>query len=187
MAYSKVDLFLRMSKETADRFSAFTDTMHMTNEQAINYLLDLHDKVGPKQDGFPEKRRTSSNLHTCVRPEIKTKFNKLASEYALSCDQLLTILIDMYDKCPECETGQAKRQADAEDTKAEGGETGDAMAELEAALDMVRNAFLRMTSESEEVKTLREQLAQSQAETRKAKEAYQRKLQAIVARLQDLD
>lgn len=186
MAYNKVDFSLSMSKETAARFSAVTNAMNLTNEQALSYLLDLHDEVKPNRDSFPEKRRTESHLHTCVQPEIRSKFRQLAREYGLSSDQLLTMLIDTHDERPGRESGQVERQASAESTKAEGREAGDAMAELEAALDMVRNAFLRMASESEEVKALREQLAQSQAETRKAKEAYQQKLQAIAEQLQNL-
>lgn len=195
MANNKVDFALNMSKETAARFSAVTDTMRLTNEQALSYLLDLHDKVGPKQDGFPEKRRTESHLHTCVRPEIKTKFRQLASEYGLSNDQLLTILIDMHDERPRCASGLAGWQAGVGAAKTEGGNcdadmtrraNGGAMAQLETALSMIRDAFQSMASESEEVKALREQLAQSQAETQKAKAEYQRKLQAIAAQLQNL-
>lgn len=63
---------------------------------------------------------------------------------------------------------------------------GNAMAQLETALDMIRSAFLSLSSEGSEVASLREQLALSQAETRKAEETYRRKLQAIAAQLQDL-
>lgn len=185
MANNKVDLSLHMSKETALRFNAITGAMNLTNKQALSYLLDLYDKVGPKRDGFPEKRRTESHLHTCVQPEIKTKFRQLASEYNLSYDQLLTMLIDTHDQCPECADSLTERQTDAMATEA--GDAGNSpMARLKAALNMIHGAFLDMATGNEEVKALREQLAQSQAETRRAKETYQRKLQAIAAQLSDL-
>ena len=195
MSYNKVDLSLNMSVETAARFVAITDAMNFTNEQALSYLLDLHDKVGPKRDGFPEKRRTQSHLHTCVQPEIRSKFRQLAREYDLSYDQLLTMLIDLHDERPERASGPAERPDGAEDAGTGGTEGvatmaghagGDAMAKLETALDMIRDAFLSAASESDEVNALREQLAQSQAETRKAKAAYQRKLRAVAAQLQEL-
>ena len=191
MAYNKVDFSLPMSKETITRFGEITDAMNLTNEQTIIYLLDLHDKVGPRRDGLPEKRPTESRLHTCVRPEIKAKFRQLAGEYGLNSDQLLRILIDMHDQCPGCASGPAEQQTGAEAPVAESapvakGPDRDPMSKLEAALAMIRDAFLSATSESEEVKTLREQLAKSQAETRKVKDAYQEMLQTITARLQDL-
>lgn len=196
MAYSKVDLSFGISKEAAAHLSAITDTMNLTNEQAIEYLLELHDKVKPERNCSPKKCPFESHLHTCVRPEIKAKFRQLAREYGLSFGQLFSVLVDVYKQCPEYMASQTMWNSDMEAAKtgnttetentAEAKGAGNAMAELETALDMIRSAFLRMSSESEEVKTLREQLAQSQAETRKAKEAYQRKLQAIMEQLQGL-
>lgn len=190
---NKVEIKLNMSAETAARFSAITDSMNLTNEQALAYLLDLYDKVNPERDGFPEKRPLASRLHTRVRPEIKAKLRQLADEYGLSCDQMLSVLIDVHDQRPEHASDRTERQADAKDacgdkecTAKATEDGGDPMARLETALDMIRGAFLEMAAGNEEVKALREQLAQSQAETRKAKEAYQRKLQSIASQLNDL-
>lgn len=212
MAYNKVDFSLKMSKETALRFNAITDAMNLTNEEALSYLLDLYDKVKPELNGLPGKCPLDSHLHTCVRPEIRAKFRQLAQEYGLSYDQMLSVLIEVHDRCPECMASQAawdsgmaaagdaagtEGSGDAMDgpeagtaaesgTSAESGDSGDAMAKLEAALAMIHDAFLSMASGGDEVASLREQLARSQAEARKAKETYQRKLQAIAAQLQEL-
>ena len=197
----KVSVSLNMSVETAARFGAITDSLRFTNEQALIYLLDLHDKMKPEREGFPGKRPLESHLHTCVRPEIKSKFRQLAIEYGLNGDQMLSVLIDIHDQCPGCAASQLAWSAgmDAARTKRPGsaaitetksaaattGKSGDAIDRLEAALDMICDAFLSVASDGTETASLREQLAQSQAETRKAKAAYQRTLQAIATQLQD--
>lgn len=63
---------------------------------------------------------------------------------------------------------------------------GDAMVEVNAALDAIRRAFRSMASDGAEVASLREQLARSRAETRKAEAAYRQTLQIITAQLRDL-
>lgn len=190
MAYNKVDLAFNMSKETAARFNAITEKLRFTNEEAIEYLLDLHDKVKPERNDIPEKCPLGTHLHTCVRPEIKTKFRQLAQEYGLSFSQMFSVLVDIYDQRPECVAGQAAWGSDVEaagDEDATGTMDADgALSKLEDALEMIRDAFLSVASGGGEVASLREQLARSRAETQAAKETYQRKLQAIAAQLQEL-
>lgn len=185
MTYNKISISINMSVETAARFNAITDAMRLTNEQALTYLLDLHDKVGPKLDSFPERRPLESHLHTCVRPEVKAKLRQLAQEYGLTVDQTISILIDIHDQRPERAASQAARGSGMD--AAEAGDTGrDPMAQMDAALDAIRRALQGMTSNDAEIASLREQLARSRAETQAAKEAYRRKLQAVTEQLRDL-
>ena len=197
---NKVDFSLKVSSETAVRFDAVANGMRFTREQTLTYLLDLYDKVKPERAGFPRKRPAESHLHTHVRPEVRSKFYQLAREYGLNRDQMLSVLIDIHDQCPECaagqltwssgmgaararETGRAAICAKAENAA---GKAGDAMAQVDAALDTIRRAFRSMASEGGEIVSLREQLARSRAETEKAREMYRQTLQAVTVRLQDL-
>lgn len=114
---------------------------------------------------------------------------------------MLSVLIDIHDQCPECaasqltwssgmgaararETCHAGRAGTGITAAAE--DAGGTMAQVDAALDTIRRAFRSMASDGAEIASLREQLARSRAETRKAEETYRRKLQAVTERLRDL-
>lgn len=200
----KVDFSLKLSIETAERFDSLADRMQFTRAQVLTYLLDLYDKVEPERAGFPRKRPAEFHFHTCVRPEVRTKFYRLAQEYDLNRDQMLSVLLDIHDQCPECKASQltwssgmgaarakdvaseAEGAAKAREAVPAAGKAGDAMAEVDTALDTIRRAFRSMASDGAEIASLREQLARSRAETRKAEAAYRQTLQIITAQLRDL-
>jgi len=186
---NKVDFSLKVSAETAARFDAVADSLRFTREQTLTYLLDLYNKVKPERAGFPRKRPVESHLHTRVQPDVKSKFYRLAREYGLNRDQMLSVLIDIHDQCPERAAGRltwssGMGAARTGTTAAE--DAGDAMAQVDAALDVIRRAFRGMDSGNGEIASLREQLARSRAEAREAEETYRRKLLAIAARLREL-
>lgn len=198
---NKIDFTLKLSIETAQRFDNIADSLRFTREQTLTYLLDLYDKVKPEKAGFPRKHPVETNIHTLVQPEVRTKFRQLSQEYGLNRDQMLTVLLDIYNQCPERKASQltwssgmgttrTRKFNSTTDTEtgsaAAAGKASDAMAEVDAALDTIRRAFRDMAHNDPEIVSLREQLAQSQAETRKAKEAYRQLFQTVTAQLRDL-
>lgn len=191
---NKVEFSLKLSAETAARFEAVAGSLCFTRAQTLTYLLDLYDTVEPERAGFPRKRPIEAHIHTYVQPEVRSKFRRLTEEYGLNRDQMLSVLLDIYDQCPRCTASQltwssgmgAARVRKSDSTPTTEAETdGEIMSEVDAALDTLRRAFRRMASGDTEIASLREQLAQSRAETQKAEAAYQRMLQAVTARLQD--
>lgn len=200
----KVDFSLKLSVETAERFDSLANRMQFTRAQTLTYLLDLYDKVEPERAGFPRKRPAEFHFHTCVRPEVRTKFRQLAQEYDLNRDQMLSVLLDIHDQCPGCAasqltwssgmgTARAKEAAPTVEGTAKvkkpspaAGKAGDTMAEVDAALDTLRRAFRSMATDGAEVASLREQLARSRAETREVEAVYRRTLQAVTAQLRNL-
>lgn len=136
------------------------------------------------------KRRRIDHGGTMASARNTGKGTRQKELDGLNFGQMFSVLVDVYDQCPECTANLSAWSSDVDAAKAEdvpeNGDAGDTMAQLEAALDMIRSAFLSLSSEGSEDASLREQLARSQAETRKAEETYRRKLRAIAAQLQDL-
>ena len=189
----KADITFRTSQEVLDRFASLVSELNATNEQALIYLLDLHDGTKLDRGDQPAvKSASTATLHTCVAPEIRNKFRQLAAEHGMSYHQLLAALLDEHEERAGCGASPEAAQAAADSPRPGEGAalpagTADPLLDrLDNALDAIREVFLealgRPATDEKERRVLLDRLAAAEADAAKARES-RKKLQDALGQL----
>lgn len=171
----------RFSKDTLDRLAGLARSINATDENALAYLLDFHEKASAGDIAGQSPREACP--HACIEPEIWDRIERAAAGQGVGIGQLLTAILDGRDRSGDVPCGRSGPESAA---KPEAGGSAEHPAkrmsrharQMEDALAAVQDAFRKTVregirqaeSDRDEIRSLRDQLAAAEANAEKARE-----------------